>query len=570
MHEMDSKVLAEIRSEVCDTVLKWTAILGSGAVLLSFLRIIEFGLLPVMFVHAAMVVHLVTLYVLRRRVPYAFRAASIIGVMVLVAAGGHITFGTPTRIEFFIAATIMASVFFGQRAGVTMAAASVLLLAVLYAGFRADLFPTPVPTPPLSLTNWVANAASMVVAAMAPMIAVNRYRIHLNNEHRRLATASRAKSDFLATMSHELRTPMTAILGLSDVLLEEQPAGAVRDKIGRISKAGRLLLDLLNDVLDFSKIEAGAIVIKPGPFKPAEVIQDICDLFAPLASEKDVDLRATFAPGLPETLIADGARLRQAVLNLVGNAVKFTERGRIEVRAAVHMRGEAPWLSVDVADSGIGISEEQQGRLFKPFVQGEQSGARRYGGTGLGLAISRVFVELMGGSISLKSALGTGSTFTITVPVAISADAPAVAAAAAPIDPGPAGLRILAAEDNEAIRFLLKTMLQKWGHTVDTASDGRAAVEAARAKTYDAILMDMQMPEMDGLEAAREIRKIDSARHTPIIAVTADSIEHRRTYEDAGITAYTGKPVNWGELAQLLRAHAGKRSPAAATDTEHG
>jgi signal transduction histidine kinase/CheY-like chemotaxis protein len=561
---LDSKVLDDIRSEVCDTVLKWTAICGIAAVLLSFLRYLEFGFLPIMAVHGMLIGYLLGLYTVRKRVPYTLRAASIIGVMMLVAVGGHLTFGTPTRIEFFVAASIMSAVFFGERNGIIVAAVSVMLLAAIYATFSFGVLAPPVPTPPLSITNWIANTSSMLVAAMAPLLAVNRYRIHLNSEHQRLAAANRAKSDFLATMSHELRTPMTAILGMSDILLAHQPPGPLREQIGRISRAGRLLLDLLTDVLDFSKIEANAIVIRPIPFKPAEVVQEICDLFTPMASEKGLALRARIAPHLHRALVADAGRLRQAVLNLVGNAVKFTERGTIEVSIGEEQRGLDLWLRVDVKDTGIGITEEQQAKLFQPFVQAMQGGNRRYGGTGLGLAISKRFAELMGGELTVRSAANQGSVFTISIPVKEAPDVP-IAAGEDAFDGAPGvPLRLLVADDTETIRVILKIMLQKWGHTVDAVEDGRAAVAAARTTPYDAILMDMQMPEMDGLAASRAIREMDAARRTPIIAITADvSSENREACLNAGITALLTKPVNWPELARTLRQYAPPRESAA-------
>lgn len=567
MHSIDSKVLAEIRSEVCDAVLKWTTLLGVVAVVLSFLRALEFGFLPIMIVHGALVTYLVGLYVLRKRAPYALRASSIISVMLLVAIGGHITFGSPTRIEFFIAASIMTAVFFGERFGVLLAAASVAVVASIYAGFASGILPAPVPIPVLSPTNWIANAASMIVATMAPLLAVNRYRVHLNNEHRRLAAADRAKSEFLATMSHELRTPMTAILGLADVLLIEEAPGPSRDKIGRIARAGRLLLELLTDILDFSKIEANAIIIKPAPFNPRDMIKEICDLFAPMAAEKHVALSAHFAVDLHEVCIADAGRLRQAILNLVGNAVKFTERGKIEVRVSEEARSGAFWLQIEIADTGIGIPADQQKRLFQPFVQAEDSGARRYSGTGLGLAISLRFAELMGGSISLTSVPNEGSTFTIGIPVGHQTQPIVPAHPAVREHAGQTRLRILVAEDNEPIRFLFQTMLEKWGHLVDTAADGRMALEAVQAQPYDLLLIDMQMPKMDGLTAAQEIRKIDHARRMPIIVVTANAgPESRRACLEAGITDVLTKPVNWGELARLLRHHTGgelEQQPAA-------
>lgn len=553
MHTADSKVLADIKSEVCDTVLKWTTIVGGCGVALSFLRVIEFGFLPVMVLHAAIVASLASLYIFRKRVAYTARATAIVGVMVVVGIGGLLTFGSPARIEFFVAASIMSAVFFGERIGIAVAALGAVLLSAIYILFFSGLVATPTAVPPLSPTSWLTSAASMVVAALAPLLAVNRYRVHLNNEHRRVAEANQAKSAFLATMSHELRTPMTAILGMSDLLLADQTDGPARAMIARISKAGHLLLDLLNDVLDFSKIEANAVVIQPFNFAPKEMVGEICNLFRPLAAEKGVTLQDAFAPGVSNSLVADAGRLRQSLLNLIGNAVKFTDRGSISVTVSENEDATGRWLIIEVTDTGIGISAEQKSKLFQPFVQAEQGSNRRFGGTGLGLAISRHFAELMGGSLTLRSVENIGSTFTLTIPVQVSTVTPPPALE--PVaTPRTKSLRLLVAEDDETIRLLLQIMLRKWGHTVDCVANGRLAVEAVRSAAYDAVLMDMQMPELDGAAATRAIRAREgTGRRLPIIAITADAgVENASAYLATGVNALMTKPVNWHELSRLL------------------
>jgi signal transduction histidine kinase/CheY-like chemotaxis protein len=566
MHTVDSKVLADIRSEVCDTVLKWTTIIGSCGVALSFLRFIELGFLPVMLLHAVIVAGLASLYIFRKRVPYTARATVIIGVMVLVGMGGLLTFGSPARIEFFVAASIMSAVFFGERIGIAIAALGVALLSAIYILFFSGLVAPPTVVPPLSPTNWLTSAASMVVAALAPLLAVNRYRVHLNQEHRRLAEANHAKSVFLATMSHELRTPMTAILGMSDLLLADQTEGPARAMIARISKAGHLLLDLLNDVLDFSKIKANAVVIQPFNFAPKEMVGEICNLFRPLAAEKGVTLQELFAPDLSNNLVADAGRLRQCLLNVVGNAVKFTDRGSISVAVSENENAMGRWLKIEVADTGIGISAEQQSKLFQPFVQAEQGPRRRFGGTGLGLAISRHFAELMGGSLTLRSAESAGSTFTITIPVQVSAPTPSRTAEPVAI-PKTKSLRILVADDDDTIRLLLQIMLQRWGHTVDCVANGRLAVEAVKSAAYDAVLMDMQMPEMDGAAATRAIRASEApGTRLPIIAITADAgVENAPAYLATGVDALVTKPVNWHELSRLLHEATDTRARASSS-----
>lgn len=555
MLSIDS-VLAEIRSEVCDTVLKWTCVFGALAVVLSLSRVLEFGFLPVMAVHVALVSTLVTTYMLRQKVPYGFRAGLIVVVMFVVAAAGHAAFGTPMRIEFFIAASIMATVFFGEKTGMAVAAGSIATLAAIYNAFSWGILPAPAVMPPLSPTNWIANGASMLVAALAPLIAVNRFRRHLNRERERVVAASRAKSDFLATMSHELRTPMTAILGMTDLLLTSDLPATARDQTSRIAKAGKLLLEILNDILDLSKIESNKIVLRPGPFNPRELVEEICALFTPVAAQRQISLQAFYENNLEEWVVADSGRIRQTVLNLVGNAVKFTERGGVVVRVWQEIRsGAGRVLKIEVKDTGIGISAEQQALLFQPFVQVDQAGTRRYGGTGLGLSISRRLVELMRGEITLHSKIGEGSTFAVSIPVGAWDGKPLADTSAIKVDVAPSvPLRILVAEDNESISFLLTTMLRKWGHDVHAVPDGKAALTAAAQSAYDVILMDMQMPIMDGARATREIRKLPGdVRHVPIIALTADIVgESTNDFKNAGANALLAKPVNWHELADTL------------------
>jgi CheY-like chemotaxis protein len=308
-------------------------------------------------------------------------------------------------------------------------------------------------------------------------------------------------------------------------------------------------------VLDFSKVESNTIVIKPGQFNPKELIEEIRDLFAPLASEKALTVEASFAPEMHECLVADADRLRQAVLNLVGNAVKFTEQGTVSIRASEERNEKGLQLKIEVEDTGIGINAEQQTKLFQPFAQADQGGRRRFGGTGLGLVISRRVVEMMGGTIALRSTPNQGSTFTVTIPVEVSREVPA--------NRGPEKigsptahqtLRILVTDDTETIRFILTAMLQKWGHVVHTAPHGQAALEAVQSGTYDVVLMDMQMPVMDGPDAMRAIRALGGERsRVPIIAITADvALDNRDAYLRAGATTLISKPIDWGQLSQAL------------------
>ncbi|MGE3335295.1 MAG: ATP-binding protein [Rhodospirillaceae bacterium] len=551
--------LADIRSEVCDTVLKWTVVLGVPAVALSLSRIFEFGFLPIMAVHTLMVSALAGTYVFRRRFSFAIRAGLIVLMMFVVGVAGHLSFGTPTRIEFFVSACIMATVFFGERTGIRVAILSVGVIGAIYAAISFHVVPHPMVPPPLSPTNWIANTASLIVAALAPLIAVNRYRRQLHEENQRATSANKAKSQFLATMSHELRTPMTAILGMADLLASDELTSAAKEKVRRISDAGRSLLGLLNDLLDFSKIESEKMEVHPVAFSPRGLVSDVCSLFAPLAAQKGILLTQEVSRDVGDEVVADAGHIRQAVLNLVSNAVKFTQRGAVTVRCFRNDGLTPNHLVIEVQDTGIGINTDALARLFKPFVQANQTRDRKYGGTGLGLTITRRLVELIGGTVTVRSKQDVGTTFAISVPVAAAGSATLSEAQENVTKAAPAvrTLRLLVAEDNETISFLLQTMLRKWGHKVDAVSDGLAAVNAVRANTYDCVLMDMHMPGMDGVDALREIRANGGPKKDiPIIAVTADiAPEHREIYLAAGANAVVGKPVNWPELTKAMNRH---------------
>ncbi len=380
--------------------------------------------------------------------------------------------------------------------------------------------------------------------------------------------ASTAKSQFLAMMSHELRTPMTGVLGMADLLMTSNLNGEQKELTGTLIKSARSLLGVLNDILDFSKIESGQLKIESAPFSVSNVIDDVLNLFDPAASRKGVVLKSERSGDSQDALVGDAHRLRQVLSNLVGNAVKFTETGEIILRHSQEsMPGAGIRLIVTVVDTGIGMTDEQSALVFQPFVQADISTSRKYGGSGLGLAICRRLVEAMGGSIDIQSELGEGTsvTFSIVVAAASETDTKLIEDAARNIpqmskDKAPLGsaYSILVAEDNETNRFLISTMLKKMGHQADTVENGALALAAVQNNTYDIIIMDMQMPVMDGPEATRQIRKLSKPlSNTPIIALTADVIAaHRQSYLDAGVNAFIGKPVDWSalerEIARLM------------------
>ncbi|TAK98796.1 MAG: PAS domain S-box protein [Rhodospirillaceae bacterium] len=383
---------------------------------------------------------------------------------------------------------------------------------------------------------------------------------NLEMERERAEKANAAKSQFLAMMSHELRTPMTGILGMADLILLSKLTAEQSDVMRRLVRSARTLLDLLNDILDFSKIEAAQLHIDTVPFRISDITNEVEALFAPLASEKGVTLSLSLHPKLQDGVIGDAKRLRQILVNLTSNAIKFTEKGAITIAVSQNAATDGDVvLRVDVTDTGIGISEDQIKRLFQPFVQADSSTSRKFGGTGLGLAITRRLVEAMGGAVSVSSELGKGSTFSFTIKHKLDPNAVAQKPTrrtrsqhvpAVPTTSGQ-GRRVLVAEDNETTRFLVTTMLGKRGYEVDTAANGQEAVAAVAKATYDIVLMDIQMPIMDGSEAIAAIRTTENGtgRRLPIIALTADLVSsHQRSFLDTGADIVVAKPVNWEAL----------------------
>ncbi|HEX7035005.1 MAG TPA: ATP-binding protein [Pseudomonadales bacterium] len=374
--------------------------------------------------------------------------------------------------------------------------------------------------------------------------------------------ATQAKSAFLANMSHEIRTPMNAIVGFSKLALDTPLDRKQHEYLTSIRNAAESLLALVNDILDFSKIEAGKLVLEQRPFTLAETLGEVERLFRTELRRRKlafyVDDHTREHPNFPEDgmLVGDAMRLHQVLVNLVGNAVKFTEAGEIRLSVKVHT-----WvppdvvLAIAVSDTGIGISEEQQERLFESFEQAESSTTRRFGGTGLGLTICKRLVQVMGGEIHLESELGRGSTFTFTVRLQLpdgrttQFETPVV-----PRERNTAileGREILVAEDNPINQQLALEFLQRAGARVDIAENGREAVDRATAKSYDALLMDIHMPLLDGLEATRILR--EQGLTLPIVAVSADALTTRRSAAfDAGCDAYVTKPIDFDELLGVM------------------
>jgi PAS domain S-box-containing protein len=363
--------------------------------------------------------------------------------------------------------------------------------------------------------------------------------------------ASQAKTSFLAMMSHEIRTPLTGVIGMADLVLETRISDQQRDYVTTLRDSARSLMAILNDILDFSKIEAGRLDLEEADFDPREMMRNVTELGRALTRDLDIHLSTEIDPATPERISADPVRLRQILVNIVGNAIKFTRKGSVRITlsaGAPAADGGVP-LTFEVHDTGIGMSAEVQSRLFQPFSQGHSSIARRFGGTGLGLAISRRLTELMGGTIQVESSLGRGSRFWFTVSARI-ARMPAIQTPMAAATPCTRPLHILLAEDNPVNQKLIRAMLEKRGHRVAVAENGEQAVRTVGQSRFDLVLMDVQMPVMDGIEATRMIRAFGGVNAAiPIIALTADILaEQQGQYAAVGMNGFIAKPIDWDRL----------------------
>lgn len=372
---------------------------------------------------------------------------------------------------------------------------------------------------------------------------------------RALMEANQAKSEFLANMSHELRTPLNAIVGLTDILSNDPGHTAeTREYLRMIKTSGEYLTVLINDILDLSRVESGKVVVDVVPFDVVRLLEDVCAPLRVQAGARRLELSWHIDNALPAWMKGDPHRLRQVLVNLIGNAIKFTHEGRIEVRVErTPGRASPPGVSYSIRDTGIGIAPDKLAAVFEPFVQADTSMTRRYGGSGLGLGISRRLVQLMGGDIELESTVGVGSVFRFGLPL-IESPSPTPVLLSEPVQPaGP--LSILLVEDNALNETVARALLEMDGHLVAVARDGREAVSMAANGRFDVILMDIQLPEMDGYEATMRIRghERQTDGHVPIVAMTAHSmVGDREKCLNIGMDGYLAKPINRDSLRAAL------------------
>jgi two-component system sensor histidine kinase ChiS len=391
---------------------------------------------------------------------------------------------------------------------------------------------------------------SLLLGALVYALLRDRYRLRLARDA--AERANRAKSTFLATMSHEIRTPLNGILGMARLLEHSALDAQQQDCVDAITSSGRVLNHLLGDVLDLSRIEAGKLELEPADFELHSLVDNLFVLLAPQAAAKQLQFVTEVADDVPHRLYGDLNRLQQILLNLLNNAIKFTATGRVTLLVrCLALEGNQVRMEFAVADTGIGIAPEMQQRLFRAFEQADSSITRRFGGTGLGLAICKYLAEAMGGSIALESRPGAGSTFRVVLPLHLGTDAavPAVPAVSS------ARLHVLLAEDQEINRKVAAGLLQQQGCRVSFAANGREALAALHGDDFDVVLMDVQMPEMDGIEAAQRIRQLPDRRKAqiPIVALTAHVMqEDVERFLAAGMNAIVEKPLDMDKLNQEL------------------
>jgi signal transduction histidine kinase/CheY-like chemotaxis protein len=413
------------------------------------------------------------------------------------------------------------------------------------------------------LKQQAENDALLHAETRRAFAAVERKNQELAESRAEALRASQAKSDFLSSMSHEIRTPMNGVLGMNQLLAATSLSPEQRRYVEVVQSSGRQLLALIDDLLDLSKIEAGKVTIECADFDLRHTLNEVSDMWSVQASAKGLAFRANIAAEVPLLLLGDSSRLRQVLNNLANNAIKFTARGAVNLSVELAGKQEDRVLiRFSVADTGIGIRPDQASRLFSPFVQADVSTTRNYGGTGLGLAICKHLVELMGGTIGIESQVGQGSVFWFTSSFAVSQrSALPIEDWTAPEAENRQSLRILVAEDNQINRLVISTQLSKLGHRAEVVVDGFEALKKATAGDYDLLLMDCEMPGMDGYEATRRIRQARRDR-LPIIAVTAHAMSgDRERCLAAGMDDFISKPIDMQHLARVLARWGSRKNP---------
>jgi two-component system, sensor histidine kinase len=487
----------------------------------------------------------------------------------LVAAVGYVDFNDAVPGLFLTFPFLLLAAFNGRLLGATTAAAALAAVAIGSTWEGHGSFAIgPAANDVVAKVQMLQLYIVVVLLSSLPVAAVldqrEKLTAQLRETTRAAQAAARAKSEFVAVMSHEIRTPMTGVLGMADLLMNADLPAKEREYVAGIRASGRHLLVLINDILDFSRIEAGKLDLETIDFGIPEVMEQVRSLLAPQAAERGLDLGFELDPDLPPMLRGDPTRLKQVLVNLVGNGLKFTHRGGVTIAVCHRASPNGPVrVRFEVKDTGIGIPAEKQTILFDAFSQADSSTTRQYGGSGLGLAICRQLVAAMGGEIGVESVTGLGSLFWFEIPMQPS-DNTARPAAAGNVVAGPPR-RVLLVEDVELNQVLIAEMLRAYGHEVTLAVNGKEAVALAAREHFDLVLMDVQMPVMDGVEATRRIRGLPPPfGEVPVLALSANVIAaERERCLAAGMNFTLTKPVDWPQLFEAMARYGGPGKDAA-------
>ena len=480
---------------------------------------------------------------------------AVVGIYTVVMAASFMEPRYPTAYLIPVALVLVAHAVDFTGIIVVILVTTVISVGLTFTGYGPiSHFQGDLKTKILLMQAFLAVVICMTLPFSALMSDRERLKRSLVAALEEARAASQAKSTFLATISHEIRTPLNGVLGMAQVIALDELSAVQRERLAVVRSSGESLLSLLNDVLDLSKIESGKLTLETIDFDPVKVVRAVVAQNQALAANKGLAIEA-ITDGAEGLFQGDPNRIRQIVQNLVSNALKFTENGGVTVVASAGAEG----LVIEVRDTGMGIPASKVGALFQKFSQADESTTRRFGGTGLGLSICRELAQAMGGDVSVQSRDGEGSTFTVALPLRRSAQAPAnTGASDAPYRPPTLALRVLAAEDNLTNQLVLKTLLETAGITPTIVGNGAEAIAAWRDGDWDVILMDVQMPVMDGLTAVKEIREAEAqsgAAPTRIVALTANAMDHHvREYLDAGMDDYLAKPIVIERLFAILAA----------------
>lgn len=527
---------------------------------LSLLRSVEQGWLPTMGLHSFLMLGIFICYTFSKKIPLKVQSAYIVICFILLGLGTMINLKSFTEgSSFFLIALIFTMLFSSFKCVFFVA----VFLSVIQYGFLRYLVPVPSIQDYLLLTS-LPGLSFFAVYVVNFMRTTLISLIHdLEYAKKEAVLAMNARSQFLAIMSHEIRTPLSGVLMASELLLDSELTDSQQSKANIIQDNGKVLLTIVNDILDFSKIEAGKVKIDESIVDLRVLGQSVLESFKNQSRQSKVDIKLEIDAEFPNFVYADPTRIRQIIFNLVGNAFKFTKTGHIAlIFQLIDKENDFSKVSISIEDTGIGIDSANFEYLFEDFHQLDNSITREYGGTGLGLSITKKLVDLLDGDISVKSNLGTGTTFTCTFKlrnvereelIKHQSKENAVGLSLKDTDK----IKTLIVEDNKVNQLLIKTLLDKWGfQSIATADNGLEAMIACRNKKFDLILMDMQMPEMDGVEATRRIRAGEADNpntSTPIIAISANvSQEDIQICLDAGMNDYMSKPIDRNRLKEII------------------